>query len=854
MIFYAAKQALKRWFVVQGLKQVSKLQCCTAITIGNAGRFVESEAAVSENVEIKMASFVFFWGNRRLSLRAEDLSTEKVSMIFQNVLIAEVVEGKPETRKSITVWFSELECSVGSITAKVAEALGPEERIVLIDSRGNEIMDCEGTRELTTQRGCRQRAPQRKTPHPQWQTMDLMSRHLVAAGLMMRAQAQREQREEREQRQKESREKKAAAQKQTIEVIFGLGVLPQVQILISRAMRTAMGQFIMLIQQQKKLPKKGELWKLDKPWIRSYAPKRLNNDLYETMTDNTDAKNNRESEGDEGHERAQEQEEIEPEEEREEEVGEVESEASERQSESEEEDIRAQIEGQNEGQPDSPCMSSTAPSDISKCRDDSPVQPHLKTFPTTLMGDRRRSFRAHWYRIQPWTEYSVVKDSVFCYACRHFSPAKASASVFVSPLGFRNWKKATEREGGFSVHTKSDRHKQAMIAWRDYQRAVKTNATLANVLNKQHTKQVKENREYIKTIDEVLLLTARQNITQRGHDESEESINKGNFREILDTIAHHDALVKHRLTTIHNSKYTRKTIQNEVLDCLAEMVRSEIIEESLYVFTSGSYVHCKWLTVQREMYGSTRELQQLSDTRWACRFLALTNIMDRLPALKRVLQEVAQERRGEKSSESRGLLAQIDFEFVVHLVTLRKLFGETKLLSDMLQSPTDDLSRAVDLVEALAQTLNDFRQESFFDSLWGEVLNIWSCVANASVFLPPQLRLLCLLGDLVCASSLPACGPSCRRLLSCVSPRSEYAREDGTYCSVSQHRRHYHVADTTPRTLSLTGAFMEQRRDPGTTLHPSPLHLFAHLNIKDLLFTVYLLPELSFWVQALTKP
>lgn len=53
-------------------------------------------------------------------------------------------------------------------------------------------------------------------------------------------------------------------------------------------MRTATGQFIMLIQQQEKLPKKGELWKLDKPWIRSYAPKRLNNNLYETAIDNMD--------------------------------------------------------------------------------------------------------------------------------------------------------------------------------------------------------------------------------------------------------------------------------------------------------------------------------------------------------------------------------------------------------------------------------------------------------------------------------------------------------------------------------------------------------------------------------------
>ena len=82
---------------------------------------------------------------------------------------------------------------------------------------------------------------------------------------------------------------------------------------------------------------------------------------------------------------------------------------------------------------------------------------------------------------------------------------------------------------------------------------------------------------------------------------------------------------------------------------------------------------------------------RLSDTRWAWRFLALRNIMDTLPALKRLLQEIAQERHGEKTVEARGLLAQIDLELVVHLVTLRKLFGETKLLSDMLQSQTVDL-------------------------------------------------------------------------------------------------------------------------------------------------------------------
>lgn len=66
--------------------------------------------------------------------------------ILRNVLIAEVVDGKPETRKTVTARFSEFESSVGSIRAKVAEALGQDEPIVLIDNHGNEIMDCEGTR------------------------------------------------------------------------------------------------------------------------------------------------------------------------------------------------------------------------------------------------------------------------------------------------------------------------------------------------------------------------------------------------------------------------------------------------------------------------------------------------------------------------------------------------------------------------------------------------------------------------------------------------------------------------------------------------------------------------------------
>lgn len=45
-----------------------------------------------------------------------------------------------------------------------------------------------------------------------------------------------------------------------------------------------------------------------------------------------------------------------------------------------------------------------------------------------------------------------------------------------------------------------------MVAWRDYEKAVKMNATILETLNKENSKQIQENHNYIKTIGEVLLL------------------------------------------------------------------------------------------------------------------------------------------------------------------------------------------------------------------------------------------------------------------------------------------------------------------------------------------------------------
>lgn len=89
---------------------------------------------------------------------------------------------------------------------------------------------------------------------------------------------------------------------------------------------------------------------------------------------------------------------------------------------------------------------------------------------------------------------------------------------------------------------------------------------------------MKENREYVKTIGETLLLTATQNIAQRAHDEKHGE-NKGNFLSIIELVGKHDKLVERKMTGQRNATYLSHGTQNEVLDCLAEMVRKTIISE-----------------------------------------------------------------------------------------------------------------------------------------------------------------------------------------------------------------------------------------------------------------------------------
>ena len=98
---------------------------------------------------------------------------------------------------------------------------------------------------------------------------------------------------------------------------------------------------------------------------------------------------------------------------------------------------------------------------------------------------------------------------------------------------------------------------------------------------------IRKNKHYLRSLLEVLMLCCKQEISFRGHRESVNSVNRGNFLEILGLVAKHDPVVQHMLTNgPRNASYTSADIQNQLLSIMASMVRESICNK---ICKSGVY-------------------------------------------------------------------------------------------------------------------------------------------------------------------------------------------------------------------------------------------------------------------------
>ncbi|XP_041011253.1 zinc finger MYM-type protein 1-like [Juglans microcarpa x Juglans regia] len=100
-------------------------------------------------------------------------------------------------------------------------------------------------------------------------------------------------------------------------------------------------------------------------------------------------------------------------------------------------------------------------------------------------------------------------------------------------------------------------------------------------MNTQSSEQILNNRLQVKTSIDVVRWLAFQGFAFRGHDETPDSKNRGNFLEMLKLlVSYNDKVGKLVLENApKSSKYTSPKIQKEILEVLAKKVRNKIRED-----------------------------------------------------------------------------------------------------------------------------------------------------------------------------------------------------------------------------------------------------------------------------------
>lgn len=208
-----------------------------------------------------------------------------------------------------------------------------------------------------------------------------------------------------------------------------------------------------------------------------------------------------------------------------------------------------------------------------------PCQPKTHNFPQTNIGGRLRRFCVSWFEKWDWLEYSIEKDAAFCFVCylfKHEIEDNPGGDAFVNG-GFKSWNKPerlTKHVGGVkSVHN---------LAYEKYVN-LRDGKKKSIIVSFDNVNDVNE-KDYVVRLKASLACVRyllRQGLAFRGHRESEESLNRGNFIELLKLLkAHNEVISKVTLENAPgNCQLIAPKIQKDIINCCAKETTKLILEE-----------------------------------------------------------------------------------------------------------------------------------------------------------------------------------------------------------------------------------------------------------------------------------
>ena len=186
---------------------------------------------------------------------------------------------------------------------------------------------------------------------------------------------------------------------------------------------------------------------------------------------------------------------------------------------------------------------------------------------------RTRTFKSSWYDQHKWLCGSTTKETLFCWPCVLLSSNKGVwSSEGYSDM--KNLARAVVR------HSSSKDHLNCYVAFKGLSKQALNVSEMLDEQNRllkiKYNEEVKRNREIFKLLIDVTCVLAAQELAFRGHNETECSLNPGNFKSIFDLVLSRNVELKHHWESMGYFRGVSKTIQNELIDCIQEEIQGFI--------------------------------------------------------------------------------------------------------------------------------------------------------------------------------------------------------------------------------------------------------------------------------------
>ena len=106
--------------------------------------------------------------------------------------------------------------------------------------------------------------------------------------------------------------------------------------------------------------------------------------------------------------------------------------------------------------------------------------------------------------------------------------------------------------------------------------------SVSSLLDSQRSGNIEENQKHIKVLLKATGFLGRQDLAFSGHDESENSQNRGNFLELLNTMTEDDPDIKDKLNRRYGH-YCSPEYQNDLIDVYSARLLKSIIMKAKQV-------------------------------------------------------------------------------------------------------------------------------------------------------------------------------------------------------------------------------------------------------------------------------